>query len=283
MIEGPSMLEAQTLLLFVSGAVGATVLFAILVILHRHAIYLYGHRVSSFGGRSSYRFALQNGERSSLEGRFRVELRCSPGATFAEKPQVFAGPRLLSGDYRPEVGRYTLDFSRLPPYDTWVFLCDVRRIDEPSEGHGETKGDAAGKVAPMSIQLKISELDLEGNPKNRVLPRLSASELEMSPTRTLYVVGSGGKPPVLMGVMTAALACLAYGVTVIGWMGIARTEFQPGYVDIVCLAAIASMAYAFFRVAAPPEPRAVQGYLEESHVSFGGVKRVTTDRVPSGP
>jgi hypothetical protein len=260
------MPELSTSAITVLVSIGGAALAFLLSVIHRHSIYLYGHRIPPVDSRNrkpgtDFRLAIQNAENGTLEGPLRIELACATGAKFDGEPQVFAGPRAIVAGLAAGGRRYSLMFDRLPAYDTWMIHCRVARDADATTAD---QGGPLGFGDRHGLVLKLSEIDEDGNLRKRRLSRLSVSELALSPDDALKVVGRARKPLLPLGVGTLVLAVAVYFLTAAFWLWRARGDplHATWRVDLPALLVIAVVTSAFIRSVAPPPARAIQGYLE---------------------
>lgn len=253
-------------------AVAGIALAALLSIIHSHSIYLYGHRVRGRAGVSSFRLAIQNAENVALEGRLRAELTCAPGGELVpESVRIFAGPRGIRGGAVRDRRGYVFEFESLPAYDTWLICCDIIR-----EGGGRVDAEAMGDH--HGVVLWLAEIDEKGARRERVLKRLSVDRLAMCATDTVRVVGRARKPLLPLAALTVLLASATYLLTATLWIRLAAGRpFEPSWwVELPLLVGTVAGSWFFFRSAAPPEPRSVQGYLQVTPVSPMGAASAET-------
>jgi len=237
-----------TILIGVSGI--ATL--GILSIVNSHAIYLYCHRVHGRkGADASFRLAIQNAENLPLDARMRVELLLAGSkARFMEAPAVYAGPRSFGYEMSENGREFAFEFDRLPAYDTWVVACDIE---------GSYQG----------LRLRMLEVDEERRRVRRRLRRLTADHLSMASREELKVVGRAGKPLLRLGVASGFLAIAFYLATAAGWLLLAGAKPALHLADAGFVGFLGLVAWGFFRGAATPEPRSMQGYWEASREPIG--------------
>jgi len=252
------MLEWTTVFALLLASAGL-LLIAVLSTIHSQSMFLYGHRLQH-ADFTEFRLAIQNAEASPLEGSFRVELECGPGAIFATKPLIYAGPRGLSGGWSDGGRTYLVEFDRLPAHDTWTVHCKVRSQTNDEADQNRPWTDSC------AIAMRVVELDRDRRPRNRILRRMSADALTLSATDSIKAIGRTRKPLLRLGSLTALLATVVYALTTFSWMWLVQSELEPAWHDLLMLLVLWAATGAFIRLAAPPAVRAVQGYLDPSHV-----------------